>query len=353
MAGVYLSYPFCAQKCTYCNFASGVFPESLRPAYLNRLKREIAETEWSWIPETVYWGGGTPSLIAPEDLAAIHRLIPGGAWREATLETAPGTVDRDRARAWRDAGIDRVSLGVQSFVETEIRRTGRKHSAEIVANDVALLRQAGISKINLDLIAGLPGQTLASWSASLDALLALAPDHASVYMLEIDEESRLGREMLLGGVRYGASDAPGEAETAEFYELAVSRLAGGGLHRYEISNFAIPGHESAHNMKYWRREPYLGFGADAHSFDGVDRWANAESIEVYLDPAHPPAERTPAVEGEEHFFLGLRLMEGIAASGAPRTRSEEEGLLERADGRLRLTHRGVLLSNEVFAEFFQ
>jgi oxygen-independent coproporphyrinogen-3 oxidase len=349
--GVYLSFPFCAQKCTYCNFASGVFSATLRPRYLARLREELAATAWPWTPETLYWGGGTPSLLGPDELRALHALIPGRPWREATLEAAPGTITREKAAGWRDAGINRVSLGVQSFVDREIRRTGRKHTREIVERDVAVLREAGITKINIDLIAGLAGQTPDSWNESLDALLALEPDHASVYMLEVDEDSRLGREMLLGGVRYGAGDVPDEEAIAGFYQTAVARLREAGLERYEISNFALPGHESLHNLKYWRREPYFGFGADAHSFDGVERWANPESIEDYLEGRAP--ERTPAIAEEERFFLGLRLREGVEAASAPRTHSEEAGLLERANGRLRLTDRGVLLSNEVFAEFVQ
>jgi oxygen-independent coproporphyrinogen-3 oxidase len=350
--GVYLSYPFCSQKCTYCNFASGVFPAALQPRYLERLRDELDSTEWPWTPETVYWGGGTPSLIEPQELAAIHARIPGRPWREATIEAAPGTISREKAEAWREAGIDRVSLGVQSFVEGEIRRTGRKHSTATVEEDVRTLRDGGIVKISIDLIAGLAGQTPQSWSESLDALLRLSPDHASVYMLEVDDDSRLGREMLLGGVRYGASDVPEEGAIAEFYETAVSRLRQAGLQRYEISNFALPGHESVHNLKYWQREPYLGFGADAHSFDGEMRWSNAESPVDYLD-GRTGEDRAPSNPDEERFFLGLRLMEGVEAESAPQTRGERAGLLERTGGRLRLTDRGVLLSNEVFAEFLQ
>lgn len=351
MAGVYLSYPFCAQKCSYCNFASGVFPAHLQPEYINRLKQEISACKWPWSPETVYWGGGTPSLLDPADLQAIHALIPGKQWNEATLETSPGTVTLEKALAWRRAGINRVSLGVQSFVETEIRRTGRKHTAETVTSDVSVLYDAGISKINIDLIAGLAGQTRESWQQSLDALLRLGVDHASIYMLEVDEDSRLGRELTLGGVRYGALDVPSEEAITEFYETAVETLESVGLRRYEISNFAIPGHESLHNLKYWKREPYFGFGADAHSFDGKSRWANVDSPQEYIDREDPIVELTEANEQEEHYFLGLRLREGIEANGAPVTSAETAGLLERSEGRLRLTNRGVLLSNEVFQEF--
>jgi oxygen-independent coproporphyrinogen-3 oxidase len=356
VAGVYLSYPFCAQKCTYCNFASGVFPRDLERRYVEALRREVRAHAWAWVPETVYVGGGTPSSMDPHALRDLLMVIPGHPWTEATLEASPGTITADRARAWVDAGIDRVSLGVQSCVEAEIRRTGRKHSAKTVAEDVATLQAAGIRKINLDLIAGLSAQTEASWNESLDWIERLAPGHVSVYMLEVDEDSRLGKEMLLGGVRYGAGDTPSDAQTADFYERAVERLAGMGLERYEISNFARPGEESRHNLKYWRLEPYAGFGADAHSFDGAVRRQNPESVESYLGSGR--VESTPAEADEERFFVGLRLMEGIRPEpeewerfAEPIGRFLEAGLLERHQDRLRLTGRGVLLSNEVFQEF--
>src|SRR5882672_10218428 len=184
--GVYVSYPFCAQKCTYCNFASGVFPRDLEARYLDALAREIQTHAWQWTPETVYLGGGTPSNLDPTALAHLLDLIPGRPWAEATLEAAPGNITPERTRAWAAAGINRVSLGVQSFVEQEIRRTGRKHSAEIVAAEIGYLRDAGIRNINIDLIAGLSAQTSASWAESLDWIERLAPEHVSVYMLEID-----------------------------------------------------------------------------------------------------------------------------------------------------------------------
>jgi oxygen-independent coproporphyrinogen III oxidase len=355
--GVYVSYPFCAQKCTYCNFASGVFPRDWEPRYIDALVREIRAHQWQWTPETVYLGGGTPSNLAPEALRAILDAIPGRPWLEATLEAAPGGIAIDTARFWAGAGINRVSLGVQSFVETEIRRTGRKHTAALVQQDIAALAAAGITNYNLDLIAGLSGQTAASWSESFDWIERLAPPHVSVYMLEVDDESRLGREMLLGGVRYGAGDIPGDEQIAAFYETAVERLAAIGIPRYEISNFARPGSESLHNLKYWKLEPYAGFGADAHSFDGRFRRQNPESLEEYLSaaPVPPPVEADPR---EERFFVGLRLSQGIRPDPSdwrrfaePIHRFLDAGLLETHDGILRLTDRGVLLSNEVFQEF--
>jgi oxygen-independent coproporphyrinogen-3 oxidase len=351
VAGVYISYPFCAQKCTYCNFASGVFPEPLRGPYLEAVCAEIRATEWKWTPETVYLGGGTPSLMDAEALAAVLRELPGYPWLEATIETAPGGITREKAEAWRRAGINRVSLGVQSFVQRELVGTGRKHTAEIVARDVETLRQAGVSNFNIDLIAGLPGQTTESWVESLASIERLGAPHVSVYMLEVDEDSRLGSELLASGGRYGAREVPSEDEIAAFYETAVERLRAMGLARYEISNFARPGFESRHNLKYWLREPYLGFGADAHSFDGEYRWSNAESAAEYVKS---PQRREPirADLEAERFLLGLRLDRGVELPAPPALEGFiREGLVSTDGQRIRLTPRGVLLSNEVFAAF--
>jgi oxygen-independent coproporphyrinogen III oxidase len=358
MAGVYLSYPFCAQKCSYCNFASGVQPRDLEPRYINALRGELNAMQWRWTPETVYLGGGTPSRMDPRDLAGLLALIPGRPWTEAAIEAAPGSITRAKAEAWRDAAINRVSLGVQSFIQRELARTGRTHTAEIVASEIATLREAGIENINIDLIAGLPHQTLESWKASLDWIAKLDPPHVSVYMLEVDEDSRLGAEVLALGKRYGAGEIPSDDAIADFYEIAVERLRSLGIPRYEISNFARAGFESRQNLKYWRREPYLGFGADAHSFDGVTRWQNLESATEYVEiierGASPVIDRTAADPGER-FFLGLRLNEGVEADWSRFAPAVEEfarqGLIEIDGQRLRLTPRGVLLSNEVFAEF--
>jgi oxygen-independent coproporphyrinogen-3 oxidase len=353
--GVYVSYPFCAQKCTYCNFASGVFGAELERRYRCELLAEIRGHGWEWRPETVYLGGGTPSGMEASDLAEILDAIPGRPWLEATIEAAPGSVTAERARGWALAGVNRVSLGVQSFVDGEIRRTGRKHTAETVAREIRVLAEHGIGNVNIDLIAGLPGQTAASWGESLNWIERLLPAHVSVYMLEVDEDSRLGKEMLAGGVRYGAADAPEEDAVADFYETAVERLAGLGIARYEISNFARPGYESAHNMKYWKLAPYAGFGADAHSFDGRVRRRNPESLDEYL--GHGPAV-DEAPHAAERFFVGLRLSEGVRPTAeewerfaAPIHRFTAAGLTTASGGVLRLTGRGVMLSNEVFQEF--
>lgn len=362
LAGVYISWPFCAQKCTYCNFASGVFPRELEARYLDALTGEISAHRWAWTPETLYLGGGTPSRMEPPAIAKLTNALPATFWREATLEAAPGTLTAERIEAWRRAGIDRVSLGVQSFVQTELARTGRRHNARIVGDDITLLRAHGVHNINIDLIAGLPGQTEAGWNESIAATLRLDVPHVSVYMLEVDEDSRLGSEILLGGTRCGAADVPTEDQIANFYEAAVETLAAHGIRRYEISNFARPGAESLHNLKYWKRAPYIGFGADAHSFDGAKRWQNAESARDYAERSalgeSVRSEESSPDPGEEKFFVGLRLAEGVHANerdwqrfGPAFERFLAAGVLERADENLRLTPRGVMVSNEIFQEF--
>ena len=360
--GVYISWPFCAQKCTYCNFASGVFSRDLERAYAEALVREAERHRWDAEPDTVYLGGGTPSRMAISGLERVLAAIPGRPWREATIEAAPGSIDANAAAAWAALGINRVSLGVQSFDAAELARTGRKHTADTVVRDIGLLRVAGIRNINIDLIAGLPGQTDESWAQSLAWVERLEAPHASVYMLEVDEDSRLGREVLFHGIRYGASDVPSDDAIARMYEAAVERLTAAGLPRYEISNFARPGAESAHNLKYWLLQPYFGFGADAHSFDGQWRWQNVEAAQEYADRVlrgeSAEASREPARLAEERFFVGLRLTRGArplpeewARHEAPISRFIADGLLERNGDVLRLTGRGVLLSNEVFEEF--
>jgi oxygen-independent coproporphyrinogen-3 oxidase len=255
-----------------------------------------------------------------------------------------------------------VSLGVQSFVRAELARTGRRHDAAAVERDVALLRATGISNVSVDLIAGLPGQTESSWRESVASAIALGVPHVSVYMLEVDEDSRLGSEILLGGKRYGAMDVPSDDQVAAFYEWAVEELAAHGIRRYEISNFAADGFESIHNLKYWRREAYVGFGSDAHSFDGVARWRNVETAADYIacrergGPSRIEESYPDAVE--EKFFVGLRMAAGVVTDASDWLRFGDvferflaDGVMERSGQRLRLTARGIMVSNEIFQEF--
>jgi oxygen-independent coproporphyrinogen III oxidase len=362
MPGVYISFPFCAQKCSFCNFASGVFSRETESQYYEALRREIAAHDWSWTPDTVYLGGGTPSNMDLSELARVLDAIPGKPWKEATLESAPGTITPAKAEAWQRIGINRVSLGVQSFMPAELAKTGRRHTADIVASDCAVLRAAGIEDLNIDLIAGLPRQARESWKESLDWVERLDPPHVSVYMFEVDEDSRLGLEVLNNGRRYDANEVPPDEVSAELYETAVQLLAAMGIARYEISNFAKPGRESLHNLKYWTMQPYVGFGVDAHSFDGATRWGNTEDVAAYVSGANPrgsiaPAH-VPAQLDVERIFTGLRLSKGLQFSATEWERHRQTierfidaGLLEAESNVVRLTDRGVLLSNEVFQEF--
>jgi len=362
MAGAYISYPFCAQKCSFCNFASGAFSRELESKYTSALRKEIASHEWVWTPDTIYLGGGTPSNFSLADLESVLNLIPGRPWREATIEAAPGSITREKAQIWHSLGITRVSLGVQSFVPRELARTGRRHTAEIVAADCDILRSSGITDLNLDLIAGLPHQTPKSWGESLDWIARLNPSHVSVYMFEVDEDSRLGFEILNNGTRYDAAAAPTDDLSAELYETAVDRLTELGISRYEISNFAKPGYESLHNWKYWTMAPYVGFGSDAHSFDGKVRKGGIEAptdyVEAMLAGRSPSISVTESHFAEERIFTGLRLTQGVRLTGHEwehhrdaLLRFIDAGLLEADGDNVRLTRRGVLLSNEVFQEF--
>ena len=329
---------------------------------MRALEAEIGSHPWKWKPETVYLGGGTPSQMAPESLARLLSRVPGRPWAEATIEAAPGTITNEKITAWMACGINRVSMGVQSFVQRELSRTGRKHTAELVDREVGLLRERGMKNFNIDLIAGLPGQGRQSWNQSLEWIKRLEPPHVSVYMLEVDEDSRLGQEVLLNGKRYGAPEVPTDGMIADFYEMAAYELRRMGILRYEISNFALPGFESLHNLKYWRLEPYVGLGSDAHSYDGSTRLENVDAAVEYVDRWEAAksvrAATTPANRSEEKFFVGLRLTEGVRPEPQEWTKFDEPigrflmaGLLELDGEVLRLTDRGVLLSNEVFEEF--
>lgn len=380
--GLYLSFPFCRSKCSYCNFASGVFPRRLLDGYGHCLRREmelIAAEEGSRAAASLYWGGGTPSLLPPEMAIELCQLQsqywPPADGAEFTMEAAPATITLEGVDAWRRAGVNRVSLGVQSWQLEEIRAVGRLHRPEDVENDMARLRQAGIENLNLDLIAGLPHQTEASWRDSLARTMAAAPPHVSVYMLEVDEDSRLGRELIAGGTRYHAHAAPDDERTADFYEFAIEQLAAGGWQQYEISNFARPGFESRHNLRYWTRGAYLGFGLEAHSMLRAGRrerrWGNPTELGSYMGALeagrlarHEIEELNPRQQLEEALFLGLRRNAGVIWSelesefGREMTAEKRPaiaaavgaGMMEEREGRVLLTSRGRMLATSVLAE---
>jgi oxygen-independent coproporphyrinogen-3 oxidase len=386
--GIYIAVPFCRSKCTYCNFASGVYSASDHGRYVDRLIEDLTGAgAWAShmdvaLPrtvDTVYLGGGTPTLLAPELIrqlfGVLQTLFDVDSDAEITMECAPGQLPDATLDALAEAGVNRVSLGVQSFIDKEARETGRLHNRAVVMEDLRRLRAAGIDNLNVDLIAGLPGQTFASWEESLDVLIDSGVPHASIYMLEVDEDSRLGREMLSGGARYHAGLVPTDDAIARMYERAIERLESARLAQYEISNFGRAGFASRHNRRYWKRRPYLGVGLDASSAlrssvppsDFVIRVKTTDDLKAYLagsDEAKT-AQLSPDRQHEEAWFLGLRLNAGVDIAELEEefgrdtvrpaldvaARLEADGLLTSYGKKIRLTERGRLLSNDVFQEF--
>ena len=393
--GVYISVPFCKAKCTFCNFASGAFAPARMDRYIDRLGQEIAAARanaakfGATLPteiDTLYFGGGTPSLLSSGHLRQIFTGLRSefslNADAEVTLECAPGQLADEALGELKRQGLNRVSLGVQSFVDRESAAIGRLHTRQVCLDEIDRLRAAGVENLNLDLIVGLPHQTESSWLESLDTAIATGVPHISVYMLEVDEDSRLGRELLASGNRYSASAVPTEDEAADWYQLACNRLNASGIDQYEISNFACEGRQSRHNIKYWHRDPYLGLGLDAHSMlktlTGAVRFSNTSDLDLYSADAGAaallPLYQAPlplpeivvvstAEAFEESLFLGLRLNAGIRLTPLREQFGEamivrslpaiqevsEAGLLRITPDSIVLTDRGRMVSNEVFS----
>jgi oxygen-independent coproporphyrinogen-3 oxidase len=394
--GVYIQVPFCQTKCTYCNFHTGVVAREKYGPYADAVREEIAQLaaggEISALRgdaavDTVYFGGGTPSLLEPSALAGILRSLRqnfafvesaapfsessrdviAAAPAEITLEADPETITPEKAESWIAAGFNRISLGVQSFNDRELQAAGRMHRRADIFAAAKILRGAGFRNISMDLIAGLAQQTRESWEESVARILEIRPQHISIYLLEIDEGSRLGKESLAGGGRYSAEAIPSDDAMAESYESACARLAGAGYEHYEISNWGLPGFRSRHNLKYWRREPYIGLGAGAHSFDGDRRWSNVHDSAKYvacIESGVTPREQIEPVTAQqaldEELFLGLRQLEGIDLARVERKYGvslqsriaglREQGLLEMDGALLRLAPAHLTVSNEVFVE---
>ncbi len=380
--GIYIQVPFCQTKCTYCNFHTGVVSSARFAPYAKAVETEIREhrsrlsSAGVALPDslaaltvdTVYFGGGTPSLLDPAHLQgmldAVCETFPSKV-REVTLEADPETVVSKKAEAWAAAGINRVSFGVQSFSDAELKAAGRMHRRADIYLAVPILRAAGICNISFDLIAGLPQQSSDSWRNSLEELIEIAPQHVSIYVLEVDEGSRLGSELLRGGAKYFASAVPSDDVMADSYDSARHVLTAAGYEHYEISNFAKPGFASEHNRKYWRREPYLGFGAGAHSFSSLERWANAHDSAAYVQSiaaGKVPIEQLETISSsqalEEELFLGLRQLAGVDLDRLQEsydislkdrfTSLESAGLIECSGSVVRLVPAHLSISNEVF-----
>src|SRR5262245_44534744 len=371
MLGLYLHIPFCSSICNYCNFNRGLLNDDLKNRYVAALEREIVSTGGGEPVDTIFFGGGTPSLLDPPE---IQRLITAcrdafavAAAAEVTLETNPETSTFERMSGFRAAGINRVSFGVQSFRDAELKRLGRIHSADRARIAVSEARSAGFTNISLDLMMWLPQQTPADWQESIDALIDVSPEHASLYLLELYPNAPLKEDMA----RAGWSLAPDD-DAAEMYLWSLERLDGAGYRQYEISNVARPGFESRHNLKYWEDGEWLGFGCGAHSTRNRIRWKNVSATEDYISRLQSGQSVTAEQrilsrdsQLEEALFTGLRLTNGLdldsvgrrydtdiwSRYGCALQPSLEAGLAIREGTRLRLSRNGMLLANEVLSVF--
>jgi putative oxygen-independent coproporphyrinogen III oxidase len=369
--GLYLHIPFCSHICNYCNFNRGLFESDLKRRYVDALETEIRSAGDGADADTIFFGGGTPSLLEPEEvgrlIAACRASFAISSDAEVTLETNPETVSAERMRGFHDAGVSRVSLGVQSLHDAELKRLGRQHSARRAADALAQVREGGIGNTSLDLMLWLPEQTLADWQATVDGLIALGPDHASLYMLELYPNAPLREEMA----RARWSLAPDD-DAADMYLWALDRLGSAGYSQYEISNVARPGRQSRHNLKYWEDGAWLGFGCGAHSTRGTRRWKNVAPTSDYV--ARMAAGEAPVAESRERppdeclgdaLFTGLRLTAGLdfdeigARYGVDAWGRYEQALRPQEsagrliiDGhRVRLTREGMLVANDVMTVF--
>ena len=374
-AGVYLHIPFCRSRCSYCDFATDVFKNNETvERYVSALVKEI-QTFKDQRPktenqiDTIYFGGGTPSLLSAKQLEkildAIWRKFSVAENAEITMEMNPATVSIETLKSYKSLGVNRASFGAQTFDDMELKRLGRRHTAQDVRETIELLRSADFDNVSFDLIAGLPRQTLKDWQRNLDEALLLKPEHLSLYLLEIHEATPLAEQ-----IRAGRQPMPNEDLSAEMYELMIEKVSEKGYEQYEISNFALPGFQSRHNSKYWTLYAVYGFGCSAHSFDGHrKRWANERDTLKYVETVEnnlsPLVEENEIDRKSEYVFLGLRLSEGIDLDEYKKRfdadlleeyatdleRFREARLIEIAENRLKLTDRGRLFSNEVFAAF--
>jgi oxygen-independent coproporphyrinogen-3 oxidase len=388
--GIYVHIPFCERKCTYCNFNTTDYLPALAESYVKAVAREISGYRSSISVDSIYFGGGTPSIVTPDHISRLIQecrnaftVTPDA---EVTIEINPGTLSKQKMQEWRAAGVNRASVGVQSFIDAELEALSRTHTAARAIETFNALRESGFDNISLDLIAGLPDQTIADWEYNLSQALGLRPEHLSLYLLEVKEGTQ-----LFSQINRGQRPAPDDDVAAAMYQLICDAAASAGYEQYEISNFSLNpaagGAErrhsrrgrvgaspfrSKHNMKYWTGTPFYGMGCGAHSFDGNSRWTNIKKTEVYIDSVMSTgkavAETTPLSAGDkaaEAIFMGLRLLEGIDLAefrsrygvdienryGKELLQAQEDGLVETSGSRLRLTRKGLVLSNEVFVIF--
>jgi oxygen-independent coproporphyrinogen-3 oxidase len=368
---LYIHIPFCVKKCAYCDFNSFAAPE-LMPSYLSALKKEMGGYKAAgYAVKTVYMGGGTPTILNQRDLASLIQNIHSSFYiapgAEFTVEANPGTLTKEKLLLLKHMGVNRLSIGLQAYQDRLLKVMGRIHTVKDFEESFALARQAGFDNINVDVIFGLPGQTLFDFKETLKNLVRLSPEHISCYALSVEE----GTEFY-NWLKQGRLFLPPEDEERAMYHEAVTFLKSRGFVQYEISNFAKPGRESRHNLAYWRDEEYLGLGAGAHSFLNGERFYNRSSLKEYiecLEGGLSPVEGRELLDKEalraEFCFLGLRLTEGISKTdfkirfgkdlkevyGKAIERLKNFGLLQEDGERLKLTSKGLDLANEVFMEF--
>lgn len=355
--GVYVHIPFCASRCDYCDFATWTDRAHLVDRYLAACVTDVQRrVERDDLPAatSVFFGGGTPSLVPAGGLAAILDAIPRAPEAEVTVECNPDSVDLDKLRAYRAAGVNRLSFGVQSMRPHVLARLGRTHEPANVDRAVALAREAGFDSYNVDLIYGTPGETVDDWRATLEGALALDPAHVSAYALTVEPGTPLGRR-----VAAGEQPAPDDDDQAQKYEMADDALTAAGLEWYELSNWARPGHACRHNLVYWSGDDYLAIGCAAHGHQRGRRWWNVRTPDRYIELVEAGASPEGGSEvldavtrDEEAFALALRTRGGAdlpAGAGAEAARLAADGLLERGGDRIRLTRRGRLLANDLTA----
>jgi oxygen-independent coproporphyrinogen-3 oxidase len=374
-AGIYIHIPFCKTRCSYCDFATGIYQSELAERYVQALVHEIGTSRnaaYLHQVDTMYFGGGTPSMLSPLQieriLTAVHECFEVDASAEVTMEINPGSVTKASLISFRQAGINRASFGAQTFDDNELARLGRSHNSADTLSTFESLREAGFDNISFDLIAGLPGQTMSGWQANVERSLQLRPEHLSFYLLEVHAATPLAQH-----IERGIQPKPDEDLAGEMYQRMLERACEVGYEHYEISNLCLPNYESRHNMKYWIGAAYYGFGCSAHSFDGRNcRWSNDRDVIGYVESIEnnkPPVVEHHELSREElraeAIFLGMRLMRGVDTRAYQQIfgvdiREEhredfsqfcEAGLIEFSGDLVRLTRAGALLSNEVFAPF--
>jgi oxygen-independent coproporphyrinogen-3 oxidase len=373
-AGIYIHIPFCASRCHYCNFATGGYEAELATRYVAALTSEIRRYNLAAslrAADTIYFGGGTPTTLSiaqfAEILDACRDVFDIAADSEITAEANPGSVSSNYLAGLRDLGINRLSFGVQSFADDELSMIGRTHNAMEARQAVAEARAAGFDNVSIDLIAGLPEQKMNTWRRNLGEAFALGPDHLSVYLLELYRDAPLLHRIERGELR-----AIDEELTVDMYFALVDEAERCGYQHYELSNWALPGKASRHNLKYWTGAPYSAFGVSAAGYDGESRWSNTRNLNEYLariERGESPVAEREAIDEDmrqsEALFLGLRLRDGIDMDahharfgvdvaeryGPDLDRLRQAGLVELSDGRLRIARAGKVLANEVFSVF--